>query len=71
MTDRPVPWQGVFNYLADLADAKPSAADYAMRVRKLYDVFVGETGDAEGGARIFAISHVCAAASRTDFKSAP
>ena len=45
MTDRPVPWQGVFNYLEELADAKPSAADYAMKVRKLYDVFAEDTGD--------------------------
>lgn len=48
MSARSVPWQRVFNYLADLADAKPSAADYAMRVRTLCDVLVGETGDAEG-----------------------
>ena len=47
MTAHSVPWQAVFIYLADLADAKLSAADYAMKVRKLYDVLVEEAGDAE------------------------
>jgi hypothetical protein len=57
VTDRPVPWVGVFNYLADLADAKPSAADYAMTVRKLYDVLVEESGDAEEALE-FLLFHV-------------
>jgi hypothetical protein len=45
VTGRPVPWRGVFNYLEDLAEAKPSATDYAMKVRKLYDVLAEDTGD--------------------------
>ena len=57
MTDRPVPWVGVFNYLADLADAKQDAAAYAMKVRTLYDVLVEELGDAEA-AREFLLFHV-------------
>ena len=47
MTDRPAPRKGVLNDLADLADAKPSAADYAMTVRKMFDVLAEDTGDAE------------------------
>lgn len=57
MIDRPAPWQGAFNYLADLADAKLSAADYAMTVRKLYDVLAEDTGDAET-AREFVLFQV-------------
>jgi hypothetical protein len=46
VTDRPGPWRiGAFNYLADLAAAKPSAADYAISVREMYDVLVEHTGD--------------------------
>jgi hypothetical protein len=47
VTDRPMPWKAVFNYLEDLADANPRPADYAMDVRKLYDVVVKEVGQAE------------------------
>src|SRR5262249_14318671 len=46
VTGRPELWKGVFNYLADLADAKGSATDYAMTVCKVYDVLVEDTGDA-------------------------
>ena len=35
----------VFNCIGDLAAAKLSAADFAISVRKLYDVLVKETGD--------------------------
>ena len=44
VTDRPAFWCGTYNYLADLAAAKLSAADYAISVRKLYDVLVEDTG---------------------------
>jgi hypothetical protein len=47
VTDRPASRKGVLNDLADLADAKPSAADYAMTVRKMFDVLAEDTGDAE------------------------
>lgn len=47
MTDRPAPRKGALNDLADLADAKPSAADYAMTVRKMFDVLAEDAGDAE------------------------
>jgi hypothetical protein len=47
VTDRPAPWKGVLNDLADLANAKPSAADYAMTVRKMFDVLAEDTGEAE------------------------
>lgn len=57
MTDQPVPWKGAFNYLEDLAEAKPSAADYAMKVRKLYDVLAEDTGD-PGDVREFLAFHV-------------
>lgn len=45
MTDRPVPWKGVFNSLADLADAKPNSAEYVMKVRKVYDVLIEDGCD--------------------------
>jgi hypothetical protein len=45
VTDRPTPWEGAFNYLADLADAKLNAAEYASKVRKLYDVLIEVGGD--------------------------
>jgi hypothetical protein len=48
VTDRPAPWIGAFHYLADLADAKPTAADYAITVRKVYDVLAEDTGDPVG-----------------------
>ena len=54
-------------YLADLADAKLSAADYAMKVRKLYDVLVEEAGDAEAPARLSDVPRVYAAWPRTNF----
>ena len=42
------PWKELSNYFAGAADAKPSAADYAFSVRKLYERLVEETGqDAE------------------------
>lgn len=47
MTDRPATSKGVVNDLADLVDAKLSASDYAMTVRKVFDVLVEDTGDAE------------------------
>jgi hypothetical protein len=46
-TARSVSWQGVYNFVADLADAKLNSADYAKQVRTLYDVLAAETGDAE------------------------
>lgn len=46
MTTQPVPpWKGAFNYLEDLAGKKLNAADYAITVRKLYDILVEDTGD--------------------------
>jgi hypothetical protein len=59
VTDRPPPLKGVFNYLANLAERKPSAADYAMRVRKVFDLLVEETCDA-ATARDFLLSQVSA-----------
>jgi hypothetical protein len=49
----------VFNYLEDLADKGLSAADYALKVRKLYDVLVEDTGEPEE-VRIFLLSRVSA-----------
>jgi hypothetical protein len=43
--DRAIPWMGVYFYIADLADAKTNAAEYAMKVRELYDVLIEEGGD--------------------------
>lgn len=57
MTNRPAPWNAVFKCLANLADAEPSAADYATKVRRVFDVVVQETGDA-ATARDFFLSHV-------------
>ena len=45
MTNQSTPFKGAFHYLADLAEAKLSTADYAMEVRQLYDVLVEETND--------------------------
>jgi hypothetical protein len=47
----------MFHYIADLADAKSSAADYAMSIRKLYDVAVEETGEVED-VREFLLFHI-------------
>ena len=57
MTDRPVPWNRVFSYLEDLAEAKPVAADYAMTVRTLYEVLVKEGVEPED-VRDFLLFHV-------------
>jgi hypothetical protein len=59
VTNRPVPWNAVHRYLANLADAEPSAADYAAKVRGVFDVVVQETGDA-AITRDFFLSHVSA-----------
>jgi hypothetical protein len=59
VTNRPVPWGAVFKSLADLAHRKPSAADYAMTVRRVFDMLVEETGDA-AAARDFLLSHASA-----------
>jgi hypothetical protein len=59
VTDRPLPLKGVFHFLANLAERKPSAADYAMRVRKVFDLLVEETCDA-ATARDFLLSQVSA-----------
>ena len=40
-------WRGAFLYLTNVADRRLSAEDYAMEVRKLYDVLAEDTGDAE------------------------
>ena len=40
-------WRGAFIYLTNVADRRLSAEDYAMAVRKLYDVLGEDTGDAE------------------------
>jgi hypothetical protein len=53
------PWNAVSKYLANLADAEPSAADYATKVRAVFDVVVQETGDA-AMARDFFLSHISA-----------
>lgn len=59
MTDRPLPLKGVFIYLANLADANPIPADYAIKVREVFDVLVKETGDAVM-ARDFLLTQVSA-----------
>jgi hypothetical protein len=59
VTDRPLPLKGVFNYLANLAEGKPSAADYAIKVREVFDVLVEDTGD-KTAAQDFLLSHVSA-----------
>jgi hypothetical protein len=59
VTDRPLPLKGVFHFLANLAERKPSAADYAMTVRKVFDMLVEETGDAVT-ARDFLLAQVSA-----------
>jgi hypothetical protein len=59
VTDRPLPLKGVFNYLANLADAKPSPADYAIKVREVFDVLVKDTCDATA-AQDFLLSQVSA-----------
>lgn len=46
MTDRPLPGKGVINYLSDLAESEPSAADFAFAVRKVFNGLVVDTGDA-------------------------
>lgn len=45
MTERPLPGKGVFKYLADLAESEPSAADYAFRVRRVFEILL-DTGGA-------------------------
>ena len=60
MKDRPVPWNRVFQYLADLADAKTTAAEYAMSVRKLYDVLAEESGDAQAIREFLVLFHTSA-----------
>lgn len=57
MTDRPVPWNRVYHYLHDLADAKLTAADYGMAVRKLHDVLVEESDDAEAVREFLLLFH--------------
>jgi len=47
VTDRPAPGKAALDDLADLAGAKLSAADYAMKVRKMFDLLADDTGDAE------------------------
>jgi hypothetical protein len=47
VADWPELWTGVFHYLENLADAKLNAADYAIAVRKVYDVLVEDCGEAE------------------------
>jgi hypothetical protein len=59
VTNRPAPWNAVFKYLATLADAQTSAASYATKVCRVFEVVVEETGDAPT-ARDFFLSHVSA-----------
>lgn len=47
MTDRLATSKGVVDHLTDLVGAKLSPADYAMAVRKLFDVLLEDIGDAE------------------------
>jgi hypothetical protein len=47
VTDRTATSKGVVNDLADLVDPKLSPADYAMAVRKLFDLLVEGIGDDE------------------------
>ena len=47
MTDQTATSKGVVNDLADLVDAKLSPADYAIAVRKLFDVLAEGIGDDE------------------------
>jgi len=53
----PDPRRGAFIYLANVADRRLSAEDYAMAVRELYDVLAEDTGDAEGALE-FLLYHV-------------
>jgi hypothetical protein len=48
MTGRSLPARGAC--LEDLADAKPNADDYAMAVRKMYDVLVKDTDEQTAAA---------------------
>jgi len=57
VTDRPATSKDVVNDLADLVDAKLSPADYAMAVRKLFDVLVADIDDA-GWVREFLLFQV-------------
>jgi AAA domain/Primase C terminal 2 (PriCT-2) len=57
VTRRADPWRGAFHYLADLADAKLGPADYATKVRTLYDVLVQELCDA-AEVREFLLFHL-------------
>lgn len=42
------PWKEVFNYFTGIAEAKPTAAEYGVAVRKLYDALVEQSShDAE------------------------
>jgi hypothetical protein len=59
VTDRPLPRKGVFNFLSNLAERKPSAADYAVTVRKIFDILAEEPGDAVT-ARDFLLAQVSA-----------
>jgi hypothetical protein len=45
MAARSVPWRGVFQHLKDLAEAKISVAEHAMRVCKVYDVLIEDGCD--------------------------
>jgi integrase len=49
VTARSISRQAVFDYLADLADAKFNSGDYAKQVHTLYDPLASETGDTEEG----------------------
>ena len=50
-------WRGALNDLANVADRRLSAEDYAMAVRELYDVLAEDTGDAERALE-FLLYHV-------------
>jgi hypothetical protein len=52
-------WRGAFNFLADLADKPPGPADYAIKVRQLYDVLLQETSD-PAEVREFILFHIAA-----------
>ena len=60
MKGRTVPWKRVLQYLADLADAKPTAAEYSRSVRKLHDVLVEETGDTKAVRKFLLLFHTSA-----------
>jgi hypothetical protein len=59
VTDRPATSKAVVDDLADVVDAKLSAADYAMAERKLFDLLVEGIGDAEWVREFCCSKYLC------------